>query len=144
MYLERHNPRKCCKTKNWYTTPRNLPSSELIFCWLLMDSFVPVLFNEVDDVFLAPITLIRCYVSISWSKVNSWVAFNIKVLIRDIISSCILQGKIYKSMDQKNLPNWTLDDVKNNIRSLQQIILCTSILVLSSMPNTPFYLRKFS
>lgn len=39
--------------------------SELIFERLLMDSFVPVLFNEVNNVFFGPITLIWSYISIS-------------------------------------------------------------------------------
>lgn len=90
------------ETNNNTHLRRNIPSSKLISYRLLMGSFVPVLFNEVNYVFLGPITLIRNYVSISRSEVNSWVTSNIEVLIPDIICSSILQRRMKKPMDHKS------------------------------------------
>lgn len=69
-----------------------LPSYlELIFWRVMWGSFIPILFDEIYDLFFGPLTIIIQQLATCRAKVQGWVTFHIEFITRDIICSCILE-----------------------------------------------------
>lgn len=75
--------------------------SRFLFYSFLGGSFVPVIFNEVDNIFFGPIPLIGHCLSTGRSEEHGWVTLDFKSVTWNIICGCILPKQKRKNQTNK-------------------------------------------